>query len=1088
MDPVTAFSLAAGALSVLDVGFRALSTCREIYQNGSLSEHRDTQEITEQLLETTKQLESSVRSVLVAGARHSKDIVDISKKCSETATELLSQLRKLQQDPKSGFRETIGKSLRAMRKKQYLAEIQRKLERERDILNTRILSKLDHDAVLQLHHLDGIDQNVRDLAVALSQGRNTFQQLLAGQTIVIQNHVDRRLDAKANEEEALKSQQKFKDSLFFPEIFARQEDISRSHEGTCKWIFGPPCDGDESHSDSETDSESSDSENGSGSSDSEDEYDHWHETRAQPWSSFKNWLEGDSNDPYWLSGKPGSGKSTLMKYVATEFGKFCYSRTTLSSWRGAIICCFFFCNLGSSLQKNYAGFLRSLLFQIAEQRAEMIPIMRDDATCQTSRPHDASLLFAWTEQRLEDALKRFLGHKSPSMRVCMFIDGLDEFVGDEDHLVEIIRLLSQTSGMKVCVSSRPEQIFRQGFAASPNLKLQDLNYHDIRKAVSERLTPALRSYTSCSERETNDLVEQVIDSSHGVFLWAELMTKDLKAGARNADSIAELRDRLERTPETIDGLYEHMLNRLDKAYLRDAAKYFSHLLVYQESNSFYFLPPTLLELACSEQNPWYHPIRLGSELFASANVVETCNRLETRIITRCAGLVDIKERPTDPIEFINRMLHPEYRPSANSQDNDYTQYLRNVEFIHKTAVDFLMGHGSLLDDADLHCTGRLTLIRGQIIISSLALDVLAKRESARGPVVLSHNFMGKLMDAPQLSESCSQEMRNAAVRTVEDLYNLLRYLDTNVNEARTAMSQIYPEMFRHSWAITQLPERSPLYDCLNFASFFSRDDYVARFMAENDLSRADFERVLSCAVMGIGRRWHLSFKDVEGPLAILRNCMKGAIDLDMNLSYATNKAGGEILLWALFLASTIGKPGIIRLIRTKLSSGQTSHFAKLWKDVFQLFLNADADPNVMLVHFIYSVGSPSREPLSIEFAETPLALIERTACFFQVKLTTLVEDIEDLLRSHGGTKRRVFLSVENDRGDWRLLTEDQSNRLVDAFSPKRLADSRTSIYRSWVTIEPMPSQPDPKAEELVTLLIDEARYLDENPDWWRKQS
>ena len=271
-----------------------------------------------------------------------------------------------------------------------------------------------------------------------------------------------------------------------------------------------------------------------------------------------------------------------MKYILIEFGKFCHSRTTLSPWRDAVTCCFFFWNLGSSLQKNYVGLLRSLLFQIAEQRAEMIPIMRDDATCQKFRPHDPSLLYAWTEQRLEDALKRFLAHKPPSMRVCMFIDGLDEFVGDEDRLIEIIRLISQTSGTKVCVSSRPEQIFRQGFASSPNLRLQDLNYHDIWKAVSERLTPALECYTSCSKRQVDDLVKQVISRSHGVFLWADLMTKDLKAGARNADTFAELRKRLGRTPETIDGLYEHMLNRLDKAYLQDSQRYFFRLLAYQE--------------------------------------------------------------------------------------------------------------------------------------------------------------------------------------------------------------------------------------------------------------------------------------------------------------------------------------------------------------------------------------------------------------------------------------------------------------------------------------------------------------------------
>lgn len=49
MDPVTAFSLAAGVLQVVDSSFKALSTCREIYKDGSLAQHRDTEETTKLL-------------------------------------------------------------------------------------------------------------------------------------------------------------------------------------------------------------------------------------------------------------------------------------------------------------------------------------------------------------------------------------------------------------------------------------------------------------------------------------------------------------------------------------------------------------------------------------------------------------------------------------------------------------------------------------------------------------------------------------------------------------------------------------------------------------------------------------------------------------------------------------------------------------------------------------------------------------------------------------------------------------------------------------------------------------------------------
>ena len=49
MDPVTAFSLAAGVLQVLDLSLKALGKCREIYKDGSLAQHRQTAEITQSL-------------------------------------------------------------------------------------------------------------------------------------------------------------------------------------------------------------------------------------------------------------------------------------------------------------------------------------------------------------------------------------------------------------------------------------------------------------------------------------------------------------------------------------------------------------------------------------------------------------------------------------------------------------------------------------------------------------------------------------------------------------------------------------------------------------------------------------------------------------------------------------------------------------------------------------------------------------------------------------------------------------------------------------------------------------------------------
>ncbi len=66
----------------------------------------------------------------------------------------------------------------------------------------------------------------------------------------------------------------------------RRAGIRPAHEKTYRWIFEPPQTPGNVPS------------------------------NAPPWSNFVNWLEQDDRSQiYWVTGKPGSGKSTLMKYI-----------------------------------------------------------------------------------------------------------------------------------------------------------------------------------------------------------------------------------------------------------------------------------------------------------------------------------------------------------------------------------------------------------------------------------------------------------------------------------------------------------------------------------------------------------------------------------------------------------------------------------------------------------------------------------------------------------------------------------------------------------------------------------------------------
>ncbi|KAH8897208.1 hypothetical protein GQ53DRAFT_803263 [Thozetella sp. PMI_491] len=84
--------------------------------------------------------------------------------------------------------------------------------------------------------------------------------------------------------------------------------------------------------------------------------------------AFSDWLQG-SSELFWIRGKPGSGKSTLMKFIyrSNETWELLHNwRTTSQEVRAG----FFFHYRGTSLQKSFEGVLRSLVTQILRPHRE----------------------------------------------------------------------------------------------------------------------------------------------------------------------------------------------------------------------------------------------------------------------------------------------------------------------------------------------------------------------------------------------------------------------------------------------------------------------------------------------------------------------------------------------------------------------------------------------------------------------------------------------------------------------------------------------------------------------------------------------
>lgn len=267
-----------------------------------------------------------------------------------------------------GRRQAIAKGIRALQREKFIADIQEKLASYQRVLDTRILVGLKSHSLQQVENFKYIGKSVKDLATALGQGHDTVTELLAEQRSEIRKHIDRRFDNQALLDQELKARAQFKETLLFPELYSRQENIPVAYEGTCQWIF-TDTGRDEKMERQPWPNLADWFEHGT--SVSAHHYNSTHTLkfpgfRLMPYLGCEASIEESSSpkvtlsthcpiltnpakgdEPYWLSGKPGSGKSTLMKYITEEFWSHLRNREALNSKN--VVASFFFWKPGSVL-------------------------------------------------------------------------------------------------------------------------------------------------------------------------------------------------------------------------------------------------------------------------------------------------------------------------------------------------------------------------------------------------------------------------------------------------------------------------------------------------------------------------------------------------------------------------------------------------------------------------------------------------------------------------------------------------------------------------------------------------------------------
>lgn len=137
-------------------------------------------------------------------------------------------------------------------------------------------------------------------------------------------------------------------------------------------------------------------------------------------AEYLDWLDpGKVHDHHgflWIKGKPGAGKSTIMKFALA---------TARKSMGDRIIISFFFNARGGSLEKSTLGMYRSLLLQLLQQ----LPTLQDELDLSGFEVnYDAC--YRWHLEPLKSLFHQAIENIKNSKVVC-FIDALDECDDDE---------------------------------------------------------------------------------------------------------------------------------------------------------------------------------------------------------------------------------------------------------------------------------------------------------------------------------------------------------------------------------------------------------------------------------------------------------------------------------------------------------------------------------------------------------------------------------------------------------------------------------------------------------------------------------
>ncbi|KAL2064627.1 hypothetical protein VTL71DRAFT_3764 [Oculimacula yallundae] len=427
----------------------------------------------------------------------------------------------------------------------------------------------------------------------------------------------------------------------------------------------------------------------SGMSERYDEVAEAHKTTFQwiyerPELGFVDWLRSGTGT-YWITGKAGSGKSTLMKYLFQDSR----TRSHLPKHNSdSLVAGFFFHDRGHNpLLKSQEGLFRAILHEILSTFTSLIalavPERFDSVKKDLQNDKTFSRTLHWEMKELRAAFKAIVCQEQLPLHLCLMIDGLDEFSGEQKFIIDTLSdlLLSPASSavrVQLCLSSRQLNNFENAYSTCPHLRVQDLTAGDIKSYVEStfKSVPELRQLMSDDPTTSENIVQQILVKAEGVFLWVTLVVQSLVESLINGDDMKTLQQRLSVLPPGLEKLFSRMIGNIEPFYHAQAAQII-HIVQLAK------MPLSVLAMYFTDEHNTEPPALQGLDY---ARYISTRHSITAkRLKARTAGLVEISSTVPEDRETFRR----ESYLTAEVVDLETQQWKPGkIQFLHLTVKEF----------------------------------------------------------------------------------------------------------------------------------------------------------------------------------------------------------------------------------------------------------------------------------------------------------------------------------------------------------------------------------------------------------------